>query len=147
MIAPKIILTDDITDVDTPQIATYFIDTTSGAQYRGTGAASPVKMFDENNLQPIQGNLSKKTATYSLLTTDFIIECDGTFDVDLFIQDGQAYGQIFYIKNIGSGTITLDCAGPDLIDGAATYALTAGQSVCIAGNSTINGWIILSKFG
>jgi hypothetical protein len=60
------ILTDLISDVDTPEIGTFFIETSTGTQYRGTGAASPIKMFDEDNLQYIQGNRSKQVGTYRM---------------------------------------------------------------------------------
>jgi hypothetical protein len=111
--------------------------------YRGNGTAIPYRMFDENSLQPIRGNISKKTTTYTLQETDFILECDGTFTVTLFSADGMLTGQIYIIKNSGSGTITVDADGMDLIDGAGSVTLNAGEVARLCVNNNTDGWLLL----
>ena len=45
--------------------------------------------------------------TYTVLTTDDVIECDGTFTVTLFTSVGNT-GRTVEIRNIGTGVITID---------------------------------------
>jgi len=69
-----------------------------------------------------------KTATYTILTSDYTIDCTAnTFTVTLPTAVGIT-GQIFNIKNSGTGVITVDGNGTETIDGNLTEQIPAGES-------------------
>ncbi len=81
------------------------------------------------------------TATYTVLTTDYTINCTAnTFTVNLPTAVG-ATGQVYNIKNTGTGIITVDGNGSETIDGVTTQTLT--QYDCITIQSTGSAWIII----
>lgn len=81
-----------------------------------------------------------KTATYTA-ADDYTIDCtSGTFTVNLPTAVGIT-GRIYVIKNSGVGVITIDPAGAELIDGAATFSVVSGASATI--QSTGSGYIII----
>lgn len=58
-------------------------------------------------------------------------------------------GKTFIIKDVGgqsdSNNITIDPAGSDIIDGAATYAMDHDkEGITLVCNGT-NGWVIISR--
>ncbi len=118
------------------------LDETTGKRYWGDGANPLVEMLDRNS-QPIR----LCTSADELLFTDFVVECQGTFNFDLPEAAGIASGQIFYINNSGAGTISVIPFGTEGIQtvGNATYSLLADESICICINANSNGWLILSK--
>jgi hypothetical protein len=63
-----------------------------------------------------------KTATYTATDLDDVILCNGTFTVTLPTAVGRA-GKTLHIKNIGTGTVTIDGAGTETIDGSLTKVL------------------------
>jgi len=84
------------------------------------------------------------SATYTILSTDKVIDCTAnTFTVTLPSSIGLR-GQQFTIKNSGLGVITLDGNGTETIDGALT--LTLATKVCYTVASDGANWIILSSF-
>lgn len=89
----------------------------------------------------VVGAYSLKTSAYSVLATDFTIDCDGTFSVSLPSASLIA-GKIYNIKNSGTGIITVTPAGAETIDGGATAVLmTQYENITI--QSTGANWIIL----
>ena len=62
------------------------------------------------------------TAEYTIVLSDVFILCNGTFTVYL-PQASTASGQKFYIKNIGTGIITVDGYNTETIDDATTATL------------------------
>lgn len=70
-----------------------------------------------------------KTANYTVVAADRgkTILCDGTFTLSLTAAATLADGFIFLVKNIGSGTITIDPNSTELIDGANTKTLAADE--------------------
>ncbi len=82
-----------------------------------------------------------QTGTYSILTTDGIVDCDGTFTITLPTAVGVA-GQYYELKNSGTGVITVDTTSAQTIDGGATAVLTTQyESITVA--STGTNWIII----
>lgn len=80
-------------------------------------------------------------ATYTLLVTDYLVECtSGTFTITLPTAVG-IQGQEFEIKNSGTGTITVDAAGSETIDGDTTKELVQYDAMKIM--STGSKWIII----
>lgn len=81
------------------------------------------------------------SGTYTIAKTDCIVDCTAnTFTVTLPTAVG-IQGQIFVIKNSGTGTITLAAVGGEFINGAATHVMAVQyESLTLA--STNTGWII-----
>jgi hypothetical protein len=68
-----------------------------------------------------------KTANYTLLTTDYTVECTAnSFTITLPTAVGVA-GQIYNVKNSGSGTITIATTSSQTIDGKASGVITLAQ--------------------
>ena len=87
----------------------------------------------------ILGNYIAKTTTYLSVVTDDIIECTtGTFTVTLFTSVSNT-GKKLYIKNSGSGTITVAANSGETIDGSTTITLVAGDGRILVSNGS--GWI------
>lgn len=70
------------------------------------------------------------TATYSILTTDYYIDCNGLFTVTLPTAVGVA-GQTYVITDAGVSAITIATTSGQTISGNSTIVLTAGQSVTV----------------
>ena len=82
-----------------------------------------------------------KTANYTVLPTDYTIDCTAnTFTVTLPTAVG-ATGQVYHIKNSGTGTITVDGNGTQTIDGQLTQTLNQYDSLTIVSNGA--NWIII----
>lgn len=94
-------------------------------------------------------NIVNKTTTYTATVNDYTILCNGTFTVTLptattFLSgadpQGVKIGQVFTIKNIGTGTITVSSAAN--IDGSTTFTIGAQyQSISVQWDGT-QYWII-----
>jgi len=83
---------------------------------------------------------ASKSALYTLTDSDCVIECSGTFTVNLPAASGRA-GKLYILKNSGAGVITLDGDGAETIDGSATQAVAAGAVLRVVGNGT--GWLVV----
>lgn len=81
------------------------------------------------------------SATYNALTSDYVIHCtSGTFTINLPSAVG-IQGEVFIIKNTGSGFITIDPNGSQTIDGSTTYTMSQAETVQVI--STGSNWITL----
>lgn len=101
--------------------------------------------------------VSSKAAAYTVLAADFgaVLACSGTWSLTLPAVAGLGNGWSCWVKNTGSGTITLDPNASETIDGATTAPLAAGESalivcsgaawVTIKGGSSGSGWAVASK--
>ncbi len=58
--------------------------------------------------------ITSKTATYAILASDEYIRCNGTFTVTLPSTTGS--GDVYFIANVGTGTITVAVTGADTIN-------------------------------
>lgn len=69
-----------------------------------------------------------KSATYTVVKEDVgsVINCTGTFSVNLLAVAEAGNGFTVGIRNVGSGTITIDPFSAELIDSAATLVLAPG---------------------
>lgn len=79
------------------------------------------------------------TSTHTI-TDKQVTFCDGTFTVTLPAASGNG-GFAPYIKNTGSGTITLDGNGSDTIEGSLTISIGPGFSYQVMSDDT-EWWII-----
>lgn len=85
--------------------------------------------------------LSTKTSAYTLQSTDEVILCSGTFTVTLPTAVG-INGKKYYIKNIGTGTITISPNGSETIDGSTNIKIrTRYAAIALVSNNT--GWNII----
>lgn len=113
------------TDVDTWALRT--ISAGNGITVtNGDGAAgSPTVATDGTVLA-----ISTKTGAYTATATDEVLLCNGTFTLALPSAAGSARRR-YSVHNTGSGTVTIDPDAAELINGAATLALTGGQFATI----------------
>lgn len=85
---------------------------------------------------------SAKTGTATLTSSDYVVEAtSGTFTVTLPSAVGVG-GQIYIIKNNGTGSVTVAPAGSEKIDGYTTAILKPGHS-CITIQSNGINWIAI----
>jgi hypothetical protein len=80
------------------------------------------------------------TGAYTAELDDSVILCNGTFTVTLPTVSGIP-GKPYWIKNIGTGTITADGDGSELIEGSLTIDILASESRTLVGYST--AWYII----
>lgn len=82
------------------------------------------------------------STTYTLTTADYLIECTGSssFTITLLSAVG-VQGREYQIKQSGTGTITVDAAGSETIDGSTTKLLVQYDAMKIMSNGT--NWIIV----
>ena len=79
------------------------------------------------------------TSATTIASTDYFIHVtSGTFTQPLPTAVGIG-GTVYIIRNSGGGTVTIDPAGAELIDGAATLAVGSGSTARIV--STNAAWI------
>ena len=80
--------------------------------------------------------------TYSVLSSDYTVDCKtGTFTVTLPSAVGIT-GQVYEIKNSGTGVITVATTSSQTIDGVTTQTLAVQYQTIIV-QSTGSAWIIL----
>ncbi|MCH7534860.1 MAG: hypothetical protein IH948_03800 [Bacteroidetes bacterium] len=108
----------------------------------GINTKTPICELDING--GFAANLTSQTGTYTALTTDHTIICGSgneTFTVTL-PSASTVSGIIYNIKNVGTGTITVDGASSETIDGATT-AVISSQFACITIQCDGSNWHIL----
>ena len=87
-----------------------------------TTASSPNDLqvlLDANNVLTI----TNVDDTYTVLSTDEYLRCNGTFEVTLPASTGS--GDVYFIANIGTGTITPVVTGSDTINGTTPLVIPA----------------------
>lgn len=109
---------------------------------------------DGDTLYLVQGGASKKiskrnmdqaivrtvTSGTAITTADEVLRCNGTFAVTLPAASGS--GDLFLVKNISSGTITITPNGSDTIDGQGTFVLVGYERVVLLDGAAGN-WDVL----
>ncbi len=100
-----------------------------------------------STLGALGGKASTKTGAYTLLSVDrgTVFLCSGTWTLTLTAAATLANGFTFSVVNTGSGAITIDPNASELIDGAATKILSAGQSCDVVCNGS--GFYTISGAG
>lgn len=74
-----------------------------------------------------------KSAAYTVVAGDRgrLLRCSGTWTLSLTAASTLGNGFAVAVRNVGSGTITVDPAGSETIDGATTIALGAGEAAIL----------------
>jgi hypothetical protein len=86
-------------------------------------------------------NIKSINSTYSASVNDRVLLCNGTFTINL-PSVSSANGITYVIKNIGTGTITIDGNASETIDGATTKTISSQyNSVRIVCNGS--AWFII----
>jgi hypothetical protein len=114
----------------------------------GTGNGSFGNVYSGGIVQMLGVNVKYRniSATYTATTSDdyFINITSGTFTLNLPTA-ATPYGQVYVIKNSGTGTVTVDPNGSQTIDGATTFTMNVQNgSITIIGDGT--NWKIVSKY-
>lgn len=86
----------------------------------------------------IRGTLAEsrvvaKSSSYTVLDDDFgkLFKASGTWSLALTAAATLGDGFMFSVRNVGSGTITIDPDSTEQIDGATTVALAAGEACTV----------------
>ncbi len=113
--------------------AAYFSGTVTANLFSGSGAS--LTSIPRTGVS-LNFAVSAKTGTYPMVVgDDIIVVTSGTFTVTAFTPVGSS-GRIIWVKNAGSGVVTVATAA-GTIDGAATYSLSIQyQSVTLASDGT-----------
>jgi len=82
-----------------------------------------------------------KTANYTLTASDVVVKANGTLTLTLPTAVGIG-GKVYYTKNIGTGTVTIDADGTETIDGDLSFVSTTQyESITVVSDSA--NWCIL----
>ena len=85
-------------------------------------AATTIYTWDNVKVRADNYSVVTKIATYTATTDDDLILANGTFTITLYAAANSV--QPLIVKNVGTGTVTMDGNGAETIDGSSTYALT-----------------------
>lgn len=131
------------------QYAIYMQDQHQTARSRSANVWAIYVQGGPSRFAGLATNIVSKTTTYTVTVNDYTILCNGTFTVTLptattFLSgadpQGVKIGQVFTIKNTGTGTITVSSTAN--IDGSTTFTLgTQYQSVSVQWDGT-QYWVI-----
>lgn len=79
------------------------------------------------------GKLSVKSANYTVIDSDrgAIIQCTSTLELALTAASTLGASFSFVLSNAGSGTVTINPSGSELIDGGVSKTIEAGKSAVI----------------
>lgn len=108
--------------------STVLTSPTLNAQVRDNMNVLKASLDDNGHLR--LPTIQTKTGDYTVLTTDDIVRCNGTFTVTLYAAAGNV-GKIVIIKNIGTGVVTIDGNGSDTIDGALTFDIYEQEALLL----------------
>ncbi|MFA5031181.1 MAG: hypothetical protein WC495_06370, partial [Patescibacteria group bacterium] len=117
--------------------ATYYADLAVSSA--GALTVTPVTTTTLQN-----GQIRKVTTvtdTYTILNTDYTVVCNKATDFTVTLPTATT-GQIFNIKNINTGIVTVDGDGADTIDGNATQSVNQWENLTVQ-CSAPNQWIII----
>ena len=95
---------------------------------------------------PARAYRAIKAANYTVSAGDHgkLIECTATLTLYLTAAATMTDGWFCYISNTGTGMVTIDPSGADMINGAATISLPAGYSTMLQcdGSSWLSMWAV-----
>jgi len=83
-----------------------------------------------------------KTADYTATVNDEVIVCDKATAMTIILPVASGSGQVFTIKNINTGTVTIDGNGSETIDSLTTKDISQWQSVSVTDYGS-GVWVII----
>ena len=89
-----------------------------------------------------QINTTTVSGNHTVNSEDALIRCNGTLTI--FLPASRGSGQLLYIKNVGTGVVTISPNGSDTIDGQASLLLNMqyqGNTIC---DGSSGNWDILA---
>lgn len=86
--------------------------------------------------------VSTKTTTYVMTTTDEVVVCNSTTAFTITLPAASGSGRTYAIKNINTGSITVDGNSSDTIDGQTTQVLGQWDAIQIV-DYAANAWVII----
>lgn len=91
--------------------------------------------------------VTAKSGAYTVATADRgqLFNCTGTWALTLPAAATAGAGFAFAARNSGSGAITIDPDGAELINGAGTFVLTAGAALIVV--CTGAAWVVVGHPG
>lgn len=91
--------------------------------------------------------VTAKSGAYTVATTDRgqLFNCTGTWTLSLPSAATAGAGFAFAVRNSGSGTITIDPSGAELINEAGTFSLTPGAALVVVCTGT--AWVVVGHPG
>lgn len=96
-----------------------------------------------NDFAALASSYSARAGAYTVVAEDRgkVLACSGTWTLSLTTAATLGAGFSLIVDNTGTGTITIDPASAELIDGAASHSLLPNASVLVV--STGTGWLTL----
>lgn len=116
-----------------PITATQATDLASLSTFMGTVLNDADAATALKTLGASLNTVTAKSSAYTVIATDrgVLLDCTGTFTLTLTAAATLANGFVFGLRNSGTGVITIDPNAAELIDGAATVTLGAGDSCLV----------------
>ena len=108
------------------------------------GGVSKFKVDNTGTITNTGGIITKVTVvtdTYQILVTDYAVVGNKVTDFTITLPTA-VVGQIFNIKNINTGIVTLEGSGSDTIDGELNQAINQWENITVQCSAN-NYWIIL----
>lgn len=132
-------------DKSVPQL-TALTTLASGDLFHVVRGGIDYKMDYDELITAFLGNMfypfTQTTIAYTLLATDETVECtSGTYAVTLPTAVGKT-GKVYYIKNSGTGVISINTTTGQTIDGGAGGSITLAQYDALFVQSNGTNWII-----
>jgi hypothetical protein len=106
-----------------------------GDQIAATITAATIPKFRYLNIQI-------KTDTYTLDAADDIVVCNKSSAMSINLPAASGSGKLFHIKNINTGTVTVDGNSSDTIDDETTQLLGQWDTLSIVDYAS-NKWVII----
>lgn len=112
----------------------------------GTVASWAVRVFVD--IPPIEMRRFAKSASYTVVAADRaqVIECSGTFTLGFAAAATLGDGFYCYISNTGTGDVTLDPNGAELLDGIAGFIMYPGEMRLVQCDGTALRSFVLVAF-
>jgi hypothetical protein len=133
------ILTKDLVDDTAGGTNTSTYPVSTNVHYDHCQAADPHPGYV---LESSHNTVTIQTTTYTVLSTDNLVVCNSTTAFTVTLPAASGSGKIYHIKNINSGTVTLEGNSSDTIDGDLNVPIIQWDDVSVI-DYAANKWVIV----